>query len=137
VCEVLAFGRYFRESLQIELLGLEIALEGLTPQLSMPLSDESADRLAHELRAPGDNRLLYVADAFRAGWSLARVAELTHIDPWFLAQVEELVGQEKHVREEGFGALGAERLRSLKRKGVSDARLARLLDMPEKASRDN
>ncbi len=136
VGEVMAIGRTFQESLQKALRGLETGLEGLTPQLSMPLSDESADRLAHELRAPGANRLLYVADAFRAGWSLARVAELTHIDPWFLAQVEELVGQEKHVREEGFGALGAERLRSLKRKGFSDARLARLLDMPEKAIRD-
>ena len=136
VGEVMAIGRTFQESLQKALRGLETGLEGLTPQLSMPLSDESADRLAHELRAPGANRLLYVADAFRAGWSLARVAELTHIDPWFLAQVEELVGQEKQVREEGFGALGAERLRSLKRKGFSDARLARLLDMPEKAIRD-
>src|SRR5438105_14014856 len=136
VGEVMAIGRTFQESLQKALRGLETGLEGLTPQLSMPLSDESADRLAHELRAPGPNRLLYVADAFRAGWSRARVAELTHIDPWFLAQVEELVGQEKQVREEGFGALGAERLRSLKRKGFSDARLARLLDMPEKAIRD-
>src|SRR5947207_1260185 len=136
VGEVMAIGRTFQESLQKALRGLETGLEGLTPQLSIPLSDESRDRLAHELRAPGADRLLYVADAFRAGWSLARVAELTHIDAWFLAQVEELVGQEKHVREEGFGALGAERLRSLKRKGFSDARLARLLDMPEKAIRD-
>src|SRR5438309_1652547 len=135
VGEVMAIGRTFQESLQKALRGLETGLDGLTPQLSMPLTDESRDRLAHELRAPGADRLLYVADAFRAGWSLARVAELTHIDPWFLAQVEELVGQEKQVREEGFGALGAERLRSLKRKGFSDARLARLLDMPEKAIR--
>src|SRR5437870_450656 len=102
VGEVMAIGRTFQESLQKALRGLETGLEGLTPQLSMPLSDESADRLAHELRAPGANRLLYVADAFRAGWSLARVAELTHIDPWFLAQVEELGGQEKQLREDGF-----------------------------------
>src|SRR5205807_4529381 len=74
VGEVMAIGRTFQESLQKALRGLETGLEGLTPQLSMPLSDESADRLAHELRAPGANRLLYVADAFRAGWSLARVA---------------------------------------------------------------
>jgi len=77
VGEVMAIGRTFQESLQKALRGLETGLEGLTPQLSMPLSDESADRLAHELRAPGADRLLYVADAFRAGWSLARVAELT------------------------------------------------------------
>ena len=80
------------------------------------------DKLAHELRAPGPDRLLYVADAFRAGWSLERIYELSHIDPWFLAQLEEL------VRRGGAGARGgarrpsiAERLRELKRKGFSDA----------------
>jgi carbamoyl-phosphate synthase large subunit len=136
VGEVMAIGRTFQESLQKALRGLETGLDGLTPQLSMPLTDESRDRLAHELRAPGADRLLYVADAFRAGWPLARVAELTHIDPWFLAQIEELVRQEGQVREQGLGALSAERLRVLKRKGFSDSRLARLVDMPEKAIRD-
>src|SRR5467141_4170239 len=136
VGEVMAIGRTFQESLQKALRGLETGLEGLNPQLPMPLTDESRDRLAHELRAPGADRLLYVADAFRAGWPVARVAELTRIDPWFLAQIEELVRQEAQVREQGLGALSAERLRVLKRKGFSDARLARLLDMPEKAIRD-
>jgi len=136
VGEVMAIGRTFQESLHKALRGLETGLDGLTPQLSLPLTDESRDRLAHELRAPGADRLLYVADAFRASWPLARVAELTRIDPWFLAQIEELVKQEAQVREQGFGALGAERLRILKRKGFSDACLARLLDMPEKAIRD-
>src|SRR6266481_921823 len=136
VGEVMAIGRTFQESLQKALRGLETGLDGLTPQLSMPLTDESHDRLAHELRAPGADRLLYVADAFRAGWPVARVAGLTHIDPWFLAQIEELVRQEAQVREQGLGALSAERLRALKRKGFSDSRLARLVDMPEKAIRD-
>ncbi len=136
VGEVMAIGRTFQESLHKALRGLETGLEGLSSQLPLPLSDENQDRLAHELRAPGANRLLYVADAFRAGWPLVRIAELTHIDPWFLAQIAELVQQEAQVREEGLGALTAERLRSLKRKGFSDARLARLVDMPEKAIRD-
>src|SRR6202022_2344888 len=136
VGEGMAMGRTFQESLQKALRGLETGLDGLTPQLSMPLTEESHDRLAHELRAPGADRLLYVADAFRAGWPVTRVAELTHIDPWFLAQIEELVRQEAQVREHGLGALSAERLRVLKRKGFSDSRLARLLDMPEKAIRD-
>jgi len=136
VGEVMAIGRTFQESLQKALRGLETGLDGLNPQLPMPLSDESKDQLAHELRAPGANRLLYVADALRAGWPLERVAELTRIDPWFLSQLEELVQQEAQVREEGLGALTAERLRFLKRKGFSDHRLANLLDMPEKAIRD-
>src|SRR5262249_20092092 len=72
----------------------------------------------------------------RAGWPLTRIAELTRIDPWFLVHIEELVQLEAQVREAGLGALTAERLRLLKRKGFSDSRLAHLLDMPEKAIRD-
>src|SRR5579863_4593329 len=136
VGEVMAIGRTFQESLQKALRGLETGLDGLTAQLTLPLTDETAAKLAHELRVPGANRLLYVADAFRAGWPRARIAELTYIDPWFLAQVEELVQEEAEVRTHGLGALTAERLRVLKRRGFSDARLARLLDMPEKAIRD-
>jgi carbamoyl-phosphate synthase large subunit len=136
VGEVMAIGRTFQESLQKALRGLETGLDGLSPIVTLPLTDEGQDKLAYELRAPGGNRLLYVADAFRAGWTLARIAELTRIDPWFLAQVEELVREEAQVREEGLGALTAERLRVLKRKGFSDSRLAKLVDMPEKAIRD-
>jgi carbamoyl-phosphate synthase large subunit len=136
VGEAMAIGRTFQESLQKALRSLETGLDGLTPLLTLPLSDESQDKLAYELRAPGANRLLYVADAFRAGWPLLRIAELTRIDPWFLAQVEELVKLEGEVAKDGLRALTAERLRFLKRKGFSDARLAKLLDMPEKAIRD-
>jgi carbamoyl-phosphate synthase large subunit len=136
VGEVMAIGRTFQESLQKALRGLETGLDGLAPQLALPLTDETQARLAHELRAPGANRLLYVADAFRAGWTLERVAELSYIDPWFLAQVGELVREEAEVSAHGLGALTAERLRSLKRRGFSDSRLAKLLDMPEKAIRD-
>jgi len=136
VGEVMAIGRTFQESLHKALRGLETGLDGFVPQLPMPLSDESQERLAYELRAPGANRLLYVADAFRAGWPLTRIAELTRIDPWFLAHIEELVQLEAQVREAGLGSLTAERLRLLKRKGFSDSRLAHLVDMPEKAIRD-
>jgi carbamoyl-phosphate synthase large subunit len=136
VGEVMAIGRTFQESLQKALRGLETGLDGLAPLLTLPLTDESKDKLAYELRAPGADRLLYVADAFRAGWTMAQIGELTRIDPWFLAQVEDLVREEAQVREEGLGALTAERLRVLKRKGFSDCCLARLVDMPEKAIRD-
>jgi carbamoyl-phosphate synthase large subunit len=136
VGEVMAIGRTFQESLQKALRGLETGLDGLSPILTLPLTDESKDKLSYELRAPGADRLLYVADAFRAGWTMAQIGELTRIDPWFLAQIEDLVREESQVREEGLGALTAERLRVLKRKGFSDSRLARLVDMPEKAIRD-
>ena len=135
VGEVMAIGRTFQESLQKALRGLETGLDGLTEQCTLPLSDEMQDKLAYELRAPGANRLLYTADAFRAGWAFERIAELTHIDPWFLAQIEDLIKEEGMVRAEGLGALTADRLRVLKRKGFSDARLGKLVDMSEKAIR--
>ncbi|HEX7416476.1 MAG TPA: carbamoyl-phosphate synthase large subunit, partial [Steroidobacteraceae bacterium] len=111
-------------------------LDGLTEQLKLPLTEESAAQLAYELRSAGPNRLLYLADAFRAGWSFARIAELTYVDPWFLAQVEDLVREEKRVRELGLYGLDAERLRALKRKGFSDHRLAYLTDTSEKILRE-
>jgi carbamoyl-phosphate synthase large subunit len=135
VGEVMAIGRTFQESLHKALRGLETGLDGLNEQVTLPLTDEGQDKLAYELRAPGANRLLFVADAFRAGWEFNRIAELTHIDPWFLAQIEDLVKEEAVVREEGLGGLNADRLRVLKRKGFSDSRLAKLVDMSEKAIR--
>ena len=135
VGEVMAIGRTFQESLQKALRGLETGLDGLAPLLRLPLDEDTQTKLAYELRAPGANRLLYVADAFRAGWTFERIAALTRIDPWFLAQIEELIAEEARVGAQGFGALTAERLRALKRRGFSDSRLGRLLDLPEKAVR--
>ncbi|MGH8301785.1 MAG: carbamoyl-phosphate synthase large subunit, partial [Steroidobacteraceae bacterium] len=135
VGEVMAIGRTFQESLQKALRGLETGLDGLSPIVKLPLDEDGQAKLAYELRAPGADRLLYTADAFRAGWSFERIAELTRIDPWFLAQIEDLIAEEGRVAADGFGALTAERLRALKRKGFSDSRLGRLLDLPEKAVR--
>jgi carbamoyl-phosphate synthase large subunit len=131
VGEAMAIGRTFQESLQKALRSLETGCEGFDEQIALPLDEEGAHALAYELGFPGANRLLYVADAFRAGWSMERVAELTHIDPWFLAQVQDLLEEEKKVRGGGLESLDAGRLRALKRKGFSDARLARLLQIEE------
>jgi carbamoyl-phosphate synthase large subunit len=135
VGEVMAIGRTFQESLQKALRGLETGLDGLTPRLAQPLTDEARDKLTYELQAPGADRLLYVADAFRAGWTLERIHGLTHIDPWFLAQVEDLLKEEARIAADGFPALTSDRLRALKRKGFSDSRLGKLVDMPERAVR--
>jgi carbamoyl-phosphate synthase large subunit len=135
VGEVMAIGRTFQESLQKALRGLETGLDGLGEQLSLPLNDETSAKLEYELRVPGANRLLFTADAFRAGWSFEKIQALTHIDPWFLAQLEDLVLEEKQVTERGMSGLSAERLRALKRKGFSDSRLGRLVGVVEKAVR--
>jgi carbamoyl-phosphate synthase large subunit len=131
VGEVMAIGRTFQESLQKALRGLETGLDGLSPITDLPLGEEAASTLAHNLRMPGPDRLLQTADAFRAGWSFARIHELTRIDPWFLAQIEQLVAEEAAVRSAGFAALDAPRLRELKRRGFADARLAKLVGRSE------
>jgi carbamoyl-phosphate synthase large subunit len=135
VGEVMAIGRSFQESLQKALRGLETGLDGLAERMTLPLSEEAESQLAYELRAPGADRLLYTADAFRAGWSLARIYDLTRIDPWFLAQIEDLVQEESRVRAHGASGLDAPRLRHLKRKGFSDARLGALIGESEAAIR--
>jgi carbamoyl-phosphate synthase large subunit len=136
VGEVMAIGRTFQESLQKALRGLETGLDGLNEQFKGELSEEDRDKLAYELRAPGPSRLLFVADAFRAGWSRERIQELTYIDPWFLAQIEELILEEARVRHEGLSSLDAGRMRELKRKGFSDSRLAKLTGILEQGMRE-
>ena len=134
VGEVMAIGRTFQESLQKALRGLETDRDGLNEVLN--LSDPDAiSSLRRELRIPGADRLFYLADALRAGMTQAEVHELSGVDPWFVAQVDELVGIEHEVKLEGFNALSAERLRSLKRKGFSDRRLAKLTATKEQQIR--
>ncbi len=55
-------------------------------------------RLIRELKVAGADRIWYVADAFRAGMSIADVGEFTAIDPWFLAQIEDLVRIEQDLK---------------------------------------
>ncbi|HNP36917.1 MAG TPA: carbamoyl-phosphate synthase large subunit [Woeseiaceae bacterium] len=131
VGEVMAIGRTFQESIQKALRGLEIGIAGLDEIVTDLKAESERDRVRQEIRMPGADRLRYVADAFRDGWSLAELAELSGIDPWFLAQIEDLVREEQQVRRTGLSGLDATRMRALKRKGFSDARLATLLGIDD------
>jgi carbamoyl-phosphate synthase large subunit len=135
VGEVMAIGRTFQESLQKALRGLETDKDGLNEMLN--LSDpQSMSRLRTELQQPGAERLFYLADALRAGMTLEEVQALTKIDPWFLAQIDDLVATEHEVRVQGPSALSVERLRWLKRRGFSDRRLASLTGQTEEQLRE-
>jgi carbamoyl-phosphate synthase large subunit len=131
VGEAMAIGRTLQESLQKALRSMETGLSGFDELMTLPLTEEREAVLVHELRHPSGERLLYVADAFRAGWSRERLFELTSIDPWFLVQIEDLIKEEQQVRAQGLDVLQLERLRRLKRKGFSDARLAHLVGVSE------
>jgi carbamoyl-phosphate synthase large subunit len=135
VGEVMAIGRTFQESLQKALRGLEIGADGLNPKVRDLDEEHRSAELSRQLREPGPDRVFYVADAFRAGFSLERVFELTRIDRWFLDQMLELVEVEMEVAAGGLGRLDAGRMRQLKRYGFSDSRLASLLHTDERAVR--
>ena len=134
VGEVMAIGRTFQESLQKALRGLETGVDGFI-NLCEEVSDANLDKIAHELRNPGSERLLYVGEAFRHGMDLARVHSLSHIDPWFLAQIQDLVEEEGRLSGTELNSIDRERLYRLKQKGFSDSRLAVLLNVSEAALR--
>ncbi|WP_297362228.1 carbamoyl-phosphate synthase large subunit [Thauera sp.] len=129
VGEVMAMGRSFQESFQKALRGLEVGVYGL--------DEVEADRedLEHEISNPGAQRIWYVGQAFREGMSLEQVFNLSKIDPWFLAQIEDIVLSEKALAGRSLKALQAPELRELKKKGFSDRRLAKLLNTDETAVR--
>jgi carbamoyl-phosphate synthase large subunit len=134
VGEAMAIGRNFQESLQKALRSLEIGTFGLNPKIN---EDEEPPEslIKHELRIPGANRIWYIADAFRLGFSLEQVQSLTQIDPWFLLQIQELINIEQQISEQNLTDLNKESIYALKQKGFSDHRLAELLGISEQEFR--
>ncbi len=135
VGEVMAMGRNFQESLQKALRGLETGIDGLDEVCGPIATGDDRDRLRHELRMPGPDRLLYIADALRHGYSYEDVAQLTGIDRWFLVQIADLVNAESQMQGIGLAGFDEQLMREMKRKGFSDARMAALLEVKEQAVR--
>ncbi|MEX0950728.1 MAG: carbamoyl-phosphate synthase large subunit [Gammaproteobacteria bacterium] len=130
VGEVMAIGRTFQESLQKAMRGLETDHDGFNEKLSSE-SENAQEKIIQHLRTPREDRLWYIGDAFRFGMSIEEVHEHTGIDPWFLAQIHDLIIEEGQVRADGLAGMDADRLYALKRKGFSDRRLAQLLGSDE------
>lgn len=131
VGEVMAIGRTFQESIHKALRGLEVGLSGFTSR--------SSDRavIQRELANPGPERILYVADAFRAGFSLTEIQQICAIDPWFLVQIADLITEEQKLSGQKLDNIDYASLRRLKRKGFSDKRLAQLLGSDETSVRQH
>lgn len=136
VGEVMAIGRNFQESLQKALRGLETDRDGFNEILDLK-AENTAEVLRRELSLPGSDRLWYVGDAFRYGMSFDEVQQLTHIDPWFLIQIQELVEIEHQLKERSLNDIDEAEMRALKRKGFADSRLAKLLHKTEKQFRSH
>ncbi|ARP77727.1 carbamoyl-phosphate synthase large subunit [Bordetella genomosp. 6] len=125
VGEVMAMGRTFQESFQKALRGLEVGVDGLNQKTT------DREKLQIELGEPGPERIWYVGDAFAQGFTLDEVHGLTRIDPWFLAQIKEIVDIELALEQKTLADLDHATLWELKRRGFSDRRLAFLLDSSE------
>ena len=129
VGEVMAIGRNFQESFQKALRGLEVGVDGLNQRTT------DRETIERELGEPGPERIWFVGDAFENGFTLEEVYRLTRIDPWFLAQIKEIVELEMELDDRLLTEIDAGTLRLLKRKGFSDRRLAYLFNTTEKEVR--
>ncbi len=125
VGEVMAMGRTFQESFQKALRGLEVGVDGMNQKTT------DRETIEIELGEPGPERIWYVGDAFENGFTLEEVLNLTHIDPWFLAQIKEIIDLEMDLDDRALADIGADELLELKRKGFADRRLAKLLKTTE------
>ena len=130
VGEVMAIGRTFQESFQKALRGLEVGVDGLNEKT------RDKEKIAEELGEPGADRIWYVGDAFAQGFTLDQVHQLTHIDPWFLAQIREIVEIELWLETQSLDSLDRDTLFRLKQKGFADRRLAHLMKTTDKAVRE-
>jgi carbamoyl-phosphate synthase large subunit len=129
VGEVMAIGRTFQESFQKALRGLEVGVNGLDSKFT------EREALVSELGNPGPDRIWAVSDAFRLGMSVDEVFNVSKIDPWFLVQIADLIRQEQALDGVTLESISADAMRTLKRSGFADARLARLLGTDDAAVR--
>ena len=124
VGEAMAIGRNVQESLQKAIRSLENNHDGFT---NMDVKGDFDERLSN----PNPDRLLYVAQAFREGYSVDKIYGLTKIDPWYLVYIEDLMNIESELKNKEIDSINNEMMQSLKSKGFSDARLADLLSVNE------
>jgi carbamoyl-phosphate synthase large subunit len=135
VGEVMAIGRTFKEALLKAVRSLEIGRYGLQPIFSdaQRRTSEAHATIQRMLRWPNWERLWYIAEAFRAGFNVETIHELSRIDPWFLANIQEIVEFEERIGEVQDG--GAELLREAKALGYADRYLGALFGQEERSIR--
>ncbi len=133
VGEAMAIGRSFEESIQKAMRSLEKGLDGLTP-MSVANKADSPETMRDEIFAalarPTPNRILYIAEALRQGYSVEEVQAVCKYDPWFLSRIQNIVNLETNIRETGL-PVNAEGWMRLKHAGFSDRRLATLMNVTE------
>jgi carbamoyl-phosphate synthase large subunit len=134
VGEVMAIGRNFQESFQKAIRSMENGLNGLSTVLK---DNEGNGALKLELSTPGEKRLWFIADAFRRGWSMDEVFVSCKVDKWFLHQIKDIVDDEISITKKNLDQIEAKEMKSYKKKGFSDARIANLLKIDEQSVREH
>ncbi|HLP02211.1 MAG TPA: carbamoyl-phosphate synthase large subunit [Opitutaceae bacterium] len=138
VGEAMAIGRTFKESFQKALRSLEIGARGFGGGGKLGdnnLPDEQT--IIAKLGTPNAERVFYIRYAFKAGFSVERIFDITAIDPWFLTQLKEIHEMEEMLKTKLLADLDAATLRRVKSAGFSDAQLAHLCGAPLKTVREH
>ena len=123
VGETMAIGRNFKESLQKALVSLEIGLNGLD------IVEIDKKQLEKKLTESIPQKILYVAQAFRVGFSIDEIYKKTKIDPWFLDQVKEIVDIENEINEKNI-LQNKNFLNFVKSSGFSDKKISEIIKKP-------
>ncbi len=137
VGEAMAIGRTFKESFLKAVRSLELG-SSASSLFGQPVDEdeEKVEALRRSLVIPNDRRMWAVFRALERGWTVQQVHELTHIDPWFLEQFQELVELGRMARDIGLRNMSEDLLRTLKRNGFGDRDIARLCEVTESAVRE-
>jgi carbamoyl-phosphate synthase large subunit len=126
VGETMAIGRTFKEAFQKGMRSLETGRFGFGGDGKDRMDHLEDEDLEHGLRTPNSKRVAQIYEAMKRGMSIARINELTWIDPWFLQNLQQIVETEKEITVAGFQGLSPEFLRKCKEQGFSDRQLAYL-----------
>ena len=127
VGEAMAIGRTFEEALQKALRSLEDGHDGLSDEGQL-FDEERFDELVAE---PAAERIYYVAEALRRGWTVERIAQVSHIDPWYLHRIADLIAAERAISRLGLAGMDNRHLLAAKQMGFSDAQIAHLVHSKE------
>jgi carbamoyl-phosphate synthase large subunit len=142
VGEVMAIGRTFKESFQKALRSLEIGSAGfesrlfeLTSETRRGLSAKEQQLLIEKLRTPNCDRVWYIGDALRSGMTVAELYDITHIDPWFLHNIRQIIDKEDELKRLSPAAVTSDIMREAKQFGFSDKFLGKLWGLNEEEVR--
>lgn len=138
VGEVMAIGRTFKEALQKAIRSLEIGRFSLSDD---GISNTSLEKIREKLVIPNAERIFYLYLALRKGISVGEIAELTHIDPWFIENIKQIGDLEEEIRGYRLKGFSLSEIplsvwRQAKEYGFADRRLAEILGVDELVLRE-